>query len=228
MTGTCFDFWVVQHHPDPVTGEFCNVAVIVAGDGQVAHRVLSGHPKAEAVCHTVEGRVDGCPEGSERSIVEAYRRMRHGTAQLSEPRPVLGASVDEALERVAKVMLRGSLQPTGDELDAEFRAITVGDRVRIVKPVVACPEFAVGAVGIVTHVSAGDSCPHLRVDFPRHGHLCVGPGEVRPEPVGPWWSGEEYLAVERDGKKPLLFHRDGDVWQCNSRVLSTGELEVLA
>jgi hypothetical protein len=122
-----YDYWVIRYVPDAVRGEFVNIGVI-AGHGEQwsyrrvgnLHRAarLGGSPSysnafTQRIESVIESRLEAVnalfPNGAGSSFgkgdVEDLRVRMNNLVQLSEPRPVLAESVDEALELAFELMI---------------------------------------------------------------------------------------------------------------------------
>jgi hypothetical protein len=122
-----FDYWVIRYVPDSVRGEFVNIGVVAGRDGQWAYRRVSNLGRASrlggSASHTgsflrriesaIESRLDAVealfPGESVpafgRGDIEDLRVRMNNLVQLSEARPVLARSADEAVDLAFELMI---------------------------------------------------------------------------------------------------------------------------
>ena len=122
-----YDYWVIRYVPDPVRGEFVNIGVIAGQGDQWAYRRVNNLRRAsrlggsasytdsflrriEAV---IESRLDAVevlfPDESVPSFgrgdIEDLRVRMNNLVQLSEARPVLARSAEEAADLAFELMI---------------------------------------------------------------------------------------------------------------------------
>ncbi|WP_083933799.1 DUF3037 domain-containing protein [Kribbella catacumbae] len=122
-----YDYWVIRYVPDPVRGEFVNVGVIAGRDGQWAYRRVNNLRRASRLGGTasytdsflrrIEGVIEArlgaveelFPDESvptfERGDIEDLRVRMNNLVQLSEARPVLARSAEEAADLAFELMI---------------------------------------------------------------------------------------------------------------------------
>lgn len=122
-----YDYWVVRFVPDAVRGEFVNIAVIAGNGGEWAMRRtmdlrrasrLGGSatlatPTLRRIESAIEGELQrvshtlpiGRPAPFGRGDLEDFRIRMNNLVQISEPRPVMAATVDEAADLAFELMI---------------------------------------------------------------------------------------------------------------------------
>ncbi|WBQ05303.1 DUF3037 domain-containing protein [Kribbella sp. CA-293567] len=122
-----YDYWVVRYVPDVVRGEFVNIGVIAGHDDEWSYRRVSnlrraarlgGSPSysdafSQKIERVIEARLEAVdaffPDGSTpafgRGDIEDLRVRMNNLVQLSDPRPVLARSADEAVKLAFELMV---------------------------------------------------------------------------------------------------------------------------
>lgn len=122
-----YDYWVVRYVPDPIRGEFVNIGVIAGRDQDWSMRRVSNLRRAsriggsavvtdpflrrveESIAERLREVEMLLPLGRQREfgrgIVEDLRARMNNVVQLSEARPVLASSSDEAADLAFELMV---------------------------------------------------------------------------------------------------------------------------
>jgi hypothetical protein len=137
-----FDYWVIRYVPDPVREEFVNIGVIAGSDEQWAYRRVSNLGRASRLggsasytssfLRRIEGAIESRLDAVEalfpsesgvafaRGDIEDLRVRMNNLVQLSDARPVLARSADEAVD------LAFELRPELVRHVERFQLATVG------------------------------------------------------------------------------------------------------
>lgn len=122
-----YDFWVIRYVPDPIRGEFVNIGVIAGAAEDWSLRRVSNLRRAsriggsatvtEAFLRRIESSIednlqavesllplDGAPAFGKGRIEDLRLRMNN-IVQISDPRPVLAGSSEEAADMAFELMV---------------------------------------------------------------------------------------------------------------------------
>ena len=121
-----YDYWVLRYVPDPIRGEFVNIGVIAGWDDDWSFRRVNNLRRAARLGGTasltssflkrIEDAIDSNLDSVEASLSRSSSRFNRGEAedlrvrmnnivQLSEPRPVLAATSEEAADMAYELMV---------------------------------------------------------------------------------------------------------------------------
>jgi hypothetical protein len=121
-----YDYWVIRYVPDPIRGEFVNIGVIAGRDDDWSFRRVNNLRRAarlggtaaltssflrrieEAIdsgLDSVEASLSRVSSGFSRGEAEDLRIRMNNIVQLSEPRPVLAATSEEAADMAYELMV---------------------------------------------------------------------------------------------------------------------------
>lgn len=122
-----YDYWVVRYLPDPIRGEFVNIGVIAGRDDDWSMRRVSNLRRASRIGGSatvtdpflrrvevaIQDRLDEVEslmplrhgERFGRGHIEDLRQRMNNIVQLSEPRPVLASSSEEAVDLAFDLMI---------------------------------------------------------------------------------------------------------------------------
>jgi hypothetical protein len=121
-----YDYWVIRYVPDPIRGEFVNIGVIAGWDDDWSFRRVNNLRRAarlggspvltSSFLRRIEEAIESGLESVESSLadgrssfgrgeVEDLRTRMNSIVQLSEPRPVLAATSEEAADLAYELMI---------------------------------------------------------------------------------------------------------------------------